>query len=102
MVPLFRIIHPDDGDDFRPVFVTSFREVTGKRDTSLMGTQEITLGHLLETYYRESNDRDRGDKFERLVRSYLTTDPTWASQFSDVWLWRDYPDRGSEQTPAWT
>jgi len=44
-----------------------------------MGTQEITLGHLLETYYRESNDkRDRGDKFERLVRSYLTTDPIWS------------------------
>lgn len=61
-----------------------------------MGTEEITLGHLLETYYRESNDeRDRGDKFERLVRSYLTTDPERASQFSDVWLWKDYPDRGS-------
>ncbi|TLP96759.1 DEAD/DEAH box helicase, partial [Nesterenkonia salmonea] len=61
-----------------------------------MGTQEITLGHLLETYYRESNDyRDRGDKFERLVRSYLTTDPAWAFQFSDVWLWQDYPDRGN-------
>ncbi|WP_147383453.1 restriction endonuclease [Nesterenkonia natronophila] len=61
-----------------------------------MGTQEITLGHLLETYYRESNDyRDRGDKFERLVRSYLTTDPAWAFQFSDVWLWQDYPDRGT-------
>lgn len=61
-----------------------------------MGTDEITLGHLLETYYRESNDeRDRGDKFERLVRSYLTTDPERASQFSDVWLWKDYPGRGS-------
>lgn len=61
-----------------------------------MGTHEITLGHLLETYYRESNDyRDRGDKFERLVRSYLTTDPLWTAQFSDVWLWRDYPERGA-------
>ena len=61
-----------------------------------MGTHEITLGHLLETYYRESNDyRDRGDKFERLVRSYLTTDPAWAAQFSEVWLWKDYPDRGA-------
>lgn len=60
-----------------------------------MGTQTITLGHLLETYYRESNDyRDRGDKFERLVRSYLTTDPGWSLQFSDVWLWQDYPNRG--------
>ncbi|WP_261625106.1 DEAD/DEAH box helicase [Nesterenkonia marinintestina] len=61
-----------------------------------MGTLEITLGHLLETYYRESNDfRDRGDKFERLVRSYLTTDQAWASQFSEVWLWKDYPERGT-------
>lgn len=61
-----------------------------------MGMHEITLGHLLETYYRESNDyRDRGDKFERLVRSYLTTDPNWSSQFSAVWLWSDYPERGT-------
>lgn len=61
-----------------------------------MGTHTITLGHLLETYYRESNNyRDRGDKFERLVRSYLTTDPAWSLQFSDVWLWQDYPNRGS-------
>jgi hypothetical protein len=52
-----------------------------------MGTQETTVGHLLETYYRESNDYgDRGDRLERLMRSQLTTEPAWAFQLSEVWL----------------
>ncbi|WP_261624716.1 restriction endonuclease, partial [Nesterenkonia marinintestina] len=59
-----------------------------------MGTEEITLGHLLETYYHGSDGtRDQGDKFERLMRSYLTVDPVWAREFSDVWLWNEYPGR---------
>ncbi|GGE60749.1 restriction endonuclease [Nesterenkonia cremea] len=59
---------------------------------------EITLGHVLESYFENHTDyRDRGDKFERLVRTFLTTAPEWADQFSDVWLWKDYPDRGTRR-----
>lgn len=60
-----------------------------------MGTrEEVTLGHLLESYYRGATDpRDRGDKFERLIRSYLTADPVWSREFSEVWLWSEYPGR---------
>jgi hypothetical protein len=36
--------------------VTSFFEVAHSLDNGLMGTQESTLGHLLETRYPESND----------------------------------------------
>ena len=37
--------------------------------------------------------RDQGDKFERLMSSYLRTDPEWTAKFSDVWLWSDWPER---------
>lgn len=55
---------------------------------------EDAFGRLLDSlYYGALDERDKGDKFERLMRSYLMTDPTWTSQFSHVWLWADYPDR---------
>jgi hypothetical protein len=37
--------------------------------------------------------RDQGDKFERLIRAHLRTDPEWTAKFSDVWLWTDWPER---------
>lgn len=39
--------------------------------------------------------RDQGDKFERLMHSYLRTDPEWTAKFTDVWLWSDWPERGN-------
>lgn len=55
---------------------------------------EDAFGRLLDSlYYGALDERDKGDKFERLMRSYLMTDPAWTSQFSHVWLWADYPDR---------
>lgn len=40
-----------------------------------------------------TSERDKGDKFERLIRAFLLLDPVWADQLSDVWLWMDYPGR---------
>lgn len=48
------------------------------------------LGDLRSTALDE---RDKGDKFERLVRSYLLNDPEWTARFDDVWLWMDWPGR---------
>ena len=57
-------------------------------------THEDAFGRLLDAlYFGALDERDKGDKFERLMRSYLMTDPAWASQFSHVWLWSDYPGR---------
>ena len=39
------------------------------------------------------DERDKGDRFERLIASYLSTDPEWTAKFSDVWLWSDWPGR---------
>ena len=50
-------------------------------------THEDAFGRLLDTlYFGALDQRDKGDKFERLMRFYLMTDPAWASQFSHVWL----------------
>lgn len=41
------------------------------------------------------DERDKGDKFERLVQSFLRTDPEWTARFDDVWTWTEWPERGS-------
>ena len=41
------------------------------------------------------DERDKGDKFERLIKTYLLNDPEWAARFSDVWLWTEWPGRGN-------
>src|SRR5690349_9949962 len=38
---------------------------------------------------------DKGAKFERLVKAYLRIDPVFPDQFTDVWLWSEYPKRGN-------
>ncbi|MCU1676418.1 MAG: damage-inducible protein [Frankiales bacterium] len=42
------------------------------------------------------SEADKGSKFERLMRSYLRVDPVFGDQFSDVWLWSDWPGRGGK------
>ncbi|MGK4219004.1 DEAD/DEAH box helicase [Kocuria marina] len=54
------------------------------------------FGKLLDTlYYGALDQRDRGEKFERLIRSYLLADRAYS--FTNVWMWNEYPDRGSRQ-----
>jgi predicted helicase len=55
--------------------------------------------HDILDYFREeaANNRDLGDKFERLIASYLTKDPLWADLFGgNVWLWMEWPHRGNK------
>ena len=55
---------------------------------------ETTIHDILEELAAAASDhRDKGDRFERLIRAYLTTDPLYVARFSDVWLWTDWPDR---------
>jgi len=43
---------------------------------------------------RESSEteKEKGDKFERLMLAFFRIDPTYARQFSNVWMWNDWPD----------
>lgn len=39
------------------------------------------------------SERDKGDRFERLMQAYLKTDPLYADKFKAVWLWGEFPSR---------
>ncbi|MCZ2355277.1 MAG: DEAD/DEAH box helicase family protein, partial [Bacteroidia bacterium] len=42
--------------------------------------------------YRETSfsERDKGDRFERLMQAYLQTDSKYADRFKNVWLWNEF------------
>lgn len=50
-----------------------------------------TFQSVLDSFRKYAlSERDKGDKFERLVQAYLQTDPRYADLFTDVWLWNDF------------
>ncbi|MBE9218461.1 DEAD/DEAH box helicase [Dolichospermum flos-aquae] len=56
----------------------------------------MTIGKILKEFRQNSQSpRELGDKFERLMLSYLKTDPIYKEYFSEVWLWMDFPKRGN-------
>jgi predicted helicase len=57
----------------------------------------MTTIHDVLEQFREAatSNRDLGDKFERLIASYLTTDPLYQEKYSDVWLWSEWPGRAN-------
>jgi len=63
-----------------------------KRDDT--GTT-TTLGTIL-TQFRDDarNNRDLGDRFERMIQQFLRVDPLYAALFSEVWMWNEWPDKG--------
>jgi predicted helicase len=49
---------------------------------------------ILENIRQQSfTERDKGDRFERLMQAYLRTDPKYASIIKKVWLWSEFPGR---------
>lgn len=54
----------------------------------------MSFNRVLEKYRKISfSERDKGDRFERLMQAYLQTDPKYAPQFKHVWLWNEFPCR---------
>lgn len=45
--------------------------------------------------YREFSfsERDKGDRFERLIQAYLQTDPTYSNILKYVWMWNEFPGK---------
>ncbi len=55
----------------------------------------MTFNDILEKYRKLSfSERDKGNRFERLMQAYLLTDPKYANRFIKVWLWKDFPGKG--------
>jgi predicted helicase len=49
---------------------------------------------ILEKYRTLAfHERDKGDRFERLMQAYLRTDPKYANLFKNVWLWSEFPGK---------
>ncbi|MGL6194447.1 MAG: hypothetical protein ACRC2T_06445, partial [Thermoguttaceae bacterium] len=40
-----------------------------------------------------TSQRDKGDRFEILIKKYLQLEPVYVDQFSQVWMWQDFPLR---------
>jgi predicted helicase len=54
----------------------------------------MSFKNILEKYRKISfSERDKGDRFERLMQAYLKTDPKYAYQFKNVWLWNEFPGK---------
>jgi predicted helicase len=54
----------------------------------------MSFQRVLDKYRKISfSERDKGDRFERLMQAYLLTDPKYANQFKKVWLWNDFIGR---------
>ncbi|MBW8011812.1 MAG: DEAD/DEAH box helicase [Chloroflexi bacterium] len=54
----------------------------------------MSFQKILDKYRKISfSERDKGDRFERLMQAYLQTDPKYAHRFKKVWLWNEFPGR---------
>lgn len=62
----------------------------------------MSFNNVLEKYRKISfSQRDKGDRFERLMQAYLLTDPQYANKLKNVWLWTEFhgkSDLGSFDT----
>jgi predicted helicase len=54
----------------------------------------MSFQRVLDKYRKISfSERDKGDRFERLMQAYLRTDPKYAHLFKKVWLWNEFSGR---------
>ena len=54
---------------------------------------QSALQDLLESIRSSAtSEKDKGDKFERLMLAYFRAEPAYKRQFENVWLWSDWPD----------
>ncbi|MCQ4035054.1 DEAD/DEAH box helicase [Kaistella montana] len=62
----------------------------------------VSFKTVLEKYRKISfSQRDKGERFERLIKAYLLTDPKYSNLFKKVWMWNEFPskaDLGSTDT----
>jgi predicted helicase len=60
----------------------------------------VSISTLLQQIRNSSsNEKEKGDKFERLMLSFFRIEPTYKAQFKNVWLWSDWTgNRGLPDT----
>jgi predicted helicase len=51
----------------------------------------MTFNTLLDRYRKVSfSEKDKGERFERLMQAYLLTDPKYSNRLKKVWLWNEF------------
>lgn len=56
--------------------------------------KKTTFQTVLDKYRKISfSEKDKGERFERLMQAYLLTDPKYAYRFKHVWLWNEFPGK---------
>jgi predicted helicase len=54
----------------------------------------MAFNKILDKYRKISfSEKDKGERFERLMKAYLLTDPKYAYKFKKVWLWNEFPGK---------
>ena len=57
-------------------------------------SSQNSFDQIIQKYRDESySERNKGDRFEKLMKAYLLTKPVYKSVLSDVWLWSEFPYR---------
>ena len=59
-----------------------------------MSAPILSFKDVLNKFRNEAfSERDKGTKFERLMKSYLMIAPEYTGKFKEIWLWEDFPYR---------
>lgn len=53
---------------------------------------ESVLKHLEEISFSK---RDKGDRFESLIKNWFLSAPLYCDNIEKIWLWNEFPYRGS-------
>src|ERR1700742_216577 len=55
----------------------------------------VNAFHEVLTKYRKIafSEKDKGERFKRLMKAYLLTDPKYSNKFKKVWMWIEFPGR---------
>jgi predicted helicase len=57
-------------------------------------SNKMSFAQILDKYRKISfSEKDKGERFERLMKAYLLTDPKYAYKFKKVWLWAEFPGK---------
>lgn len=57
---------------------------------------EVTIDTILDQFRDDArSNRDLGDRFERMMVRYFELDPIYAELFSEVWMWNEWPKKGT-------
>ncbi len=69
----------------------TFRRVENVRNIFRKAGTAVTIDELLDKYRAEAaTERDKGERFERLMKNFLLTYPPYLGQIKSVMLWKNF------------